>query len=176
MLDCETTKGKEAIAKENDVKNILANKLNIKITTPQNKDNHDDGLIYRGEKLIGLCEIKTRTFWSRDAQTPFKLDRFLSDKLGYMITGSKLDWLQKQSKKNNIYSYIFLNIPHDKCIVKFRVTDKAGKFFIKYKIKNSKTYYSTNDYKGKTYRDNAYIPHDGNEEHIEIIKYGLPPA
>lgn len=172
MLDCETPKGKEAIAKEVDVKNILAEKLNIKITTPQDKANHDDGLIYREDKLIGVCEIKTRTYWSRDAKTPFKLERFLSDYRGYMITGWKLDWLQKQSEKNNIYSYIFLNIPHDKCIVKFRVTNKVGEFFIKYKIENSESYYSVNDSKGKTWRDNAFIPFKGNERHIETINYG----
>ena len=78
-----------------------------------------------------------------------------------------------QSKKYNIYSYIFLNIPHDESIVKFRVTRQSGDFFIKYNTKNSTTYYSANDYKGKTQRLNAYIPYKGNEKHIEIIKYGL---
>ena len=104
MLDCETPKGQEAIAQELDVKNILAEKLGVKITTPQNKTKHDDGFIYREEKLIGVCEIKTRDYWSRDAKTPFTLERFLSDGRGYMITGWKLEWLQKQSKNNNIYS------------------------------------------------------------------------
>jgi hypothetical protein len=172
MLDCETTKGKEAIIKELNVKDILAKKLNIKITQPENKTSHDDGFIYRNGKLHGVCEIKTRTYWSRDAKTPFTLEKFTSDPEGYLITGWKLKWLKERSIKNKIYSYIFLNIPHDKCIVKFRVTDTTGKFYIDYNVQNSKTYYSVNDYKGKTRRENAFIPHKGNEEHIEVIKYG----
>ena len=174
MLDCQTPTGKKFITHEANVKNILCDKLNIRIDQPDLLTSHDDGFIYKGQQLIGVCEIKTRPYWSRDKKTPFTLKRFLNDGDGYLITAWKLTWLRDQSKKNNIYSYIFLNIPHDESIVKFRVTRQSGDFFIKYNTKNSTTYYSANDYKGKTQRLNAYIPYKENEKHIEIIKYGLP--
>ena len=175
MLDCNTTEGKKFIKKENETRNILQNFYKDKLLTikkPTDKAHTDDGMMYMNSKLHGVCEIKTRPHWNRKRREPFTLERFLNDRKGYLITEWKLTGLQKVSKENLIWSYIFLNIPYEKRIVKFRVTDRDGNFFIKYNSDFTETYYSSNDYKGKVFRDNAYIPYKGNEEHIEWFNYG----
>ena len=58
--------------------------------------------MYRGDKIVGVCEIKSREFFSRDRGSDFTLKAL--KKGGYLITADKLDHLRKQSIKNKVYS------------------------------------------------------------------------
>ena len=170
MLDCETPEGQKAIAREEFVKDFFAKKENVTIKTPKYKANNDDGLMYRGGKLMGVCEIKSRIHWGRDAKTPFT---YATLKEGsYLITESKLAHLQQMSRKHKVNSYILLDIPHDKCILTFRVTDRHGNFLIKYESQRTSTYNTVNDYKGKVKRMNAFISIRDNKRHIKLFNYG----
>jgi hypothetical protein len=45
-------------------------------------------------------------------------------------------------------------------VASIKVTDKKGNFLINFEKRFSKTKYSSNDYKGDTFRDNAFIKYD----------------
>ena len=176
MLDCETSEGRKAIVREDFVKEYFAERENVIIKKPRNKASYDDGLMYRKghptkpDGLMGVCEIKSRVHWGRDAKTPFTLDKLMT--ASYLITESKLYHLRRMSREHNVNSYILLHIPHDKCILSFRVTDRNGEFLIRHKAQRTNTYNTVNDYKGKVNRVNAFIPMQENRRQLKLFKYG----
>ena len=170
-LDCRTKRGKERIAAESEARNILAKKFDIEIAKPKDDSSEDDGFIYKNGKLIGVCEIKTRVFYNSRIKSPFTLNRFKEDKDGYLISYNKIEQLKKQTLLNQIHSYIFVNIPHDKVIVKIHLLNEKGEFHVSHSIDHRKTRKTINNKDFKLCKV-ALIPYEGNKDHIEIIKYG----
>ena len=84
---------------------------------------------------------------------PVKKERLL-------ITAEKLDILKSNSISKGVTSYIFLKIPHENKIAGIKVTDSQGNFLIDFKRSVTKTKYSSNDYKGDTLRENAFIKYN----------------
>jgi hypothetical protein len=158
QLDCETPVGKQFIKDQHDVESLIERRYNVTVKTKTNKIEKYDADIYRNDSLVGVCEIKTRPFWNRKDKTPFTLD--LLKRNGYLITAEKLDILQIKSLNEGVISCIFVKIPHENTVASIKVTDKKGNFLINFEKRFSKTKYSSNDYKGDTFRDNAFIKYD----------------
>ena len=159
MLDCETPVGKKFIKHQHDVEFLVGKHYDVTVKTKHSKIEKYDADIYdEDNKLVGVCEIKTRPYWNRQDKTPFTLD--LLKKNGYLITAEKLDILKSNSTSKGVTSYIFLKIPHENKIAGIKVTDSQGNFLIDFKRSVTKTKYSSNDYKGDTLRENAYIKYN----------------
>lgn len=168
-LDCESEKGKLHMREEDEVRKRICDIYKVSFTKPDEKTNPDDGFIYKDGKLIAVAEVKNRTYWSRDEKSLFTFQNLKDDSEGYMITASKLYNLKKNSKIHKINSYIFLGIPNEKLILRIAIADKDGNFLIKFKEKESKTYYSCNNQKGKVNRVNAYIQYEENKSKFKEI-------
>ena len=87
----------------------------------------------------------------------------------YLITKTKIDNLRKISLKKLIPSFIFLNLPSEKKIVRFKITDGEGKWTIPVESRMTRTMYSCNDYKGTTERENVFLPL--NSDAVMVVSY-----
>ena len=167
-LDRYTKEGQKFIGKERETAKLVSKHYGIDISFTKFDAEKFDAFMYSKEKMVGVMEIKTRPFFNRKLKTPCTLD--LLRREGYLITAEKLDILQDQSLKNEVTSYIFVNLPNDRKILCFKVTNSKGVFFFDYERRISRTAYSCNDYKGDTDRVNAFIPIAGNK-HFEFFSY-----
>ena len=156
-LDCHTPKGKTYIQKQHETGLLIESffpGIKVKHTT-YDAEKHDSYL-YKDDKLVGVCEIKSRDFFSRDRKSDFTLARL--KKGGYLITADKLDNLQKQSLENKINSYVFVNALRDQKLLCFKISNPNGDFICNFTRDRTVTMNTCNDYKGTVKRINAFIP------------------
>ena len=169
-LDCHTPEGQKWIRKQYETNAILEEHYDVEIKPSKEDDCPNDGWIYKGDKLFGVCEIKSRNFWSRPKKIPYTLDKLYSNG-SYLVTAEKLHLLKEISQIKDINSYLFVNLVNSNCILEFKITDDFfGEFLFEFAEENSRTRYSSNDYKGDTIRKNAYLP-IYNNPYFKIIKY-----
>ena len=160
-LDRYTTEGQKFIDKEKETAALVADHYAVDIQFATFDAEKFDAYIYKMPNIVsGICEIKTRPYFNRKLKIPCTLDKLTKE--GYLITAEKLYILQAQSRIYNVYSYIFVNLPHDKKILCFKVCDKEGEFLMDFKTDWTPTLYSCNDYKGDTTRLNAFLPIKNN--------------
>ena len=160
-LDCDTPKGKSFIKSQNMTMKIIERTYRgIKLKKTKDKAEKFDAYIHKDGGLYGVCEIKTRPYYSKKQEQPCTFD--LLKQNDYLITAEKLKVLQNQSKKFKIKSYIFVNLPFENKVVQIKITDENGEFLVKYEIKKSTTYATCNEEKGEVERINAYIKYDEN--------------
>jgi len=160
-LDCHTEQGKTFINKQKETGTLIESRFNVNVEHVKYDAEKFDAYIYKNNKLIGVCEIKTRPYFNRKRKTPCTLS--LLKREGYLITAEKLDILQEQSIKHGVTSYIFVNLPLDGKILCFKICNPKGEFLFNFKKKETLTRYSCNDYKGDTVRLNAFLPIMENE-------------
>ena len=68
-LDCHTPKGKTYIQKQHETGLLIESFFGVKVKhTTYDAEKHDSYL-YKGDKLVGVCEIKSRDFLSRDGKS-----------------------------------------------------------------------------------------------------------
>ena len=155
-LDCHTPKGKTYIQKQHETGLLIESFFGVKVKhTTYDAEKHDSYL-YKDDKLIGVCEIKSRDFFSRDGKSDFTLAQL--KKGGYLITADKLDNLQKQSLENKINSYVFVNALRDRKLLCFKISNPNGDFICNFTRDRTVTMNTCNDYKGTVKRINAFIP------------------
>jgi len=164
-LDCNTIEGKKFIRSQRETGFLIEKLLNMQVKHTTDDAEKFDCYMYSNHdsSLMGVAEIKTRPFWSRQYQTPCTLDKIKWD--GYLITAEKLDILSAQSRKRRVSSFIFVNLPNDspKKILSFEVSKADGKFLFNFYRKVTTTRYSCNDFKGNVNRSNAFLPIRGNK-------------
>tara|TARA_Y100000361_G_C11101028_1_gene311935 strand:+ start:252 stop:761 length:510 start_codon:yes stop_codon:yes gene_type:complete len=160
-LDRYTTEGKKFISKEKQTGRLIESHYGIRAVHTTYDAEKFDVFMHKGNELVGVAEIKTRPYFNRALKTPCTLQK-LRDK-GYLITAEKLDVLRSNSRMYNVYGYIFVNLPNDKKVLCFKVSDKEGNFLFDYDKRTTKTKYSCNDHKGDTKRLNAFLPIKNNK-------------
>lgn len=155
-LDCHTPKGKTYIQKQHETGLLIESFFGVKVKhTTYDAEKHDSYL-YKDDKLIGVCEIKSRDFFSRDGKSDFTLAKL--KKGGYLITADKLDNLQEQSLEKKINSYVFVNALRDQKLLCFKISNPNGDFICNFTRDRTVTMNTCNDYKGTVKRVNAFIP------------------
>lgn len=170
-LDCQTKQGRKFIAAQYDTTNILKNLFkNFDFLHTSEDSQEEDCYIYYNKKLSGVAEIKCRPYINRRDKIPYKLEtikqRYNNE---YLITKTKIDNLRSISLAKKIPSFVFLNLPSEKKIVRFKITDDSGKWTIPIQSRMTRTMYSCNDYKGTTERENAFLPL--NSDAVKVINY-----
>jgi hypothetical protein len=163
-LDCNTPKGKKFIQSQKET-GFLIERFLPPARVEHTSDDAERFDCYidsdRDSSLIGVGEIKTRPFFSREHQTICTLEKLKYG--GYLITAEKLDILSDESKKHGVTSYIFVNLPNDRKLLVFKISKSNGEFFFDFKRQMTTTKYSCNDFKGDTVRENAFLPIIGNK-------------
>jgi len=167
-LDCHTKQGKSFIEKQKETGALIEAYFGVSVEHVKYDAEKFDAYIYKNNKLVSVCEIKTRPFFNRKRKTPCTLD--LLKKEGYLITAEKLDVLREQSIKLGVRTFVFVNLPLDNKILCFKITDRSGSFVIDFERERTRTRYSCNDYKGDTIRENAFVPIEGNK-HFKSFDY-----
>ena len=155
-LDCHTPKGKTYIQKQHETGLLIESFFNIKIKHATYDAEKHDSLMYKDGKLVGVCEIKSRDFFSRDGKSDFTLARLKNG--GYLITADKLDHLQAQSREKKVTSYVFVNALRDHKLLCFKIANPNGDFICNFTRDRTVTKNTCNDYKGNVKRVNAFIP------------------
>ena len=170
-LDCHTAKGRKFIDAQYDTTDILKRLYPSLIFVHSTNDSQaEDCYIYHNKKLSGVAEIKCRPYINRRDKVPYKLETIKSRYNNeYLITKTKIDNLRAISLKKLIPSFIFLNLPSEKKIVRFKITDANGNFVTPIQSRFTRTMYSCNDYKGTTERENAFLPLDN--ETVMVLNY-----
>ena len=170
-LDCHTERGRKFIDAQYDTTNILKKLYPSLIFIHSKNDSQaEDCYIYHNKKLSGVAEIKCRPYINRRDKVPYLLETIKSRYNNeYLITKTKIDNLREISLKKLIPSFIFLNLPSEKKIVRFKITDNKGKWTIPVQSRMTRTMYSCNDYKGTTERENAFLPLDSDA--VMVVSY-----
>lgn len=166
-LDCNTKKGQKFIESQRETGWLIERLFHVVVKHTADDAEKFDCHIYRGG-LIGLGEIKTRPYFNRKLKTACTLDRLRRE--GYLITAEKLDILREHSIKSRVTSYLFVNLPNDRKLLVFKISNGRGSFFTNFERRRTTTKYSCNDYKGDTIRENAFIPIEGNK-HFKSYDY-----
>jgi len=155
-LDCHTPKGKTYIQKQHETGLLVESFFGVKVKhTTYDAEKHDSYL-YKDDKLVGVCEIKSRDFLNRDEKSDFTLKAI--ERGGYLITADKLDHLQEQSLDKKINSYVFVNALRDQKLLCFKIANPNGDFVCNFTRDRTPTKNTCNDYKGTVRRINAFIP------------------
>ena len=170
-LDCYTARGRKFIDAQYDTTDILKRLYPSLIFVHSTNDSQaEDCYIYHDKKLSGVAEIKCRPYINRRDKVPYKLETIKSRYNNeYLITKTKIDNLHSISCIKYIPSFIFLNLPSEKKIVRFKITDAKGNFVIPVHSRTTRTMYSCNDYKGTTERENAFLSLDN--ENVMLLSY-----
>ena len=172
-LDCHTPKGKTYIQKQHETGLLIESFFGVKVKhTTYDAEKHDSYL-YKDDKLVGVCEIKSRDFFSRDGKSDFTLAKL--KKGGYLITADKLDHLQEQSLEKKINSYVFVNALRDHKLLCFKIANPNGDFICNFTRDRTVTKNTCNDYKGTVKRINAFIPVVNNPsfKYFNLVSDGL---
>jgi len=155
-LDCHTPKGKTYMQKQHETGELIESFFKVKVKhTTYDAEKHDS-YMYKNGDMVGVCEIKSRDFFSREGGTDFTLQALKSG--GYLITADKLDHLREQSVKNKVYSYVFVNALRDNKLLCFKIANPEGVFICNFNRARTTTKNTCNDYKGNARRVNAFIP------------------
>lgn len=169
-LDCNTEEGRKHIKKQDWILKVIEkNKKGVKCIPTEEQDCGFDAYIYKNKILSAVIEIKNRPYINRSKKTPATL-KSLEQYGTYLITAEKLDILRKESRKNKCKSFVVVNLPNDSKILFFQITDWRGRFVMDFERKTTKTFYSSNNYKGKVDRENAFIPIKNNK-YLTISNY-----
>lgn len=171
-LDCDTVEGQKHIARQNWIlKFIEKNGDKIKCVPTEDKICGFDAFVYKDDILSSVIEIKNRPYINR-AQKNYATLRALQQFGTYLITAEKLDVLQRISRQKRCKSFVVVNLPNDspRKLLFFQITDWKGRFVIDFERKTSRTYYSSNDWKGKIDRVNAFIPINNNQ-FLKVMSY-----
>ena len=91
-LDCHTKEGKTFISRQKETGTLIESRFSVNVEHVKYDAEKFDAYIYKNNKLIGVCEIKTRPYFNRKRKTPCTLS--LLKREGYLITAEKLDILQ----------------------------------------------------------------------------------
>lgn len=172
QFDCDTHEGKKHILKQNWIfKFIEKNGKNIKCEPTQDKSCRFDAFVYKNGFLSSIIEIKNRPYLNREDKQLATLESLYRLRT-YLITLEKLEVLQRASRFYDCKSYVVVNLPNDnpRRVLFFQITDETGEYVIDFETKISKTFYSSNDYKGKVNRKNAFIPLHNNK-FLTIMDY-----
>jgi len=174
-LDCLTPVGKKFIEKQKETGFIIENLLNVNVIHTEDDAEEFDCFLYdwgsssHDSELMGVGEIKVRLEFSRDRKEICTLKKL--KKWGtYLISATKPDTLQKQSLIHKVPSYLFVNLPNDRKLLVFKMTDKNGIFFFKFEKEWRRTRFSSNDYKGDKFELCAMLPIVGNK-HFKSFDY-----
>ena len=170
-LDCQTKQGRKFIAAQHETTNILKKLYPSLDFIHSTKDTQaEDCWIYNHKKLFGVAEIKCRPYVNRRDKIPYKLE-IIKNNYGnkYLITKTKIDNLREISLIKQIPSFVFLNLPSEKKIVSFKITDDKGAWTIPVESRKTRTMYSCNDHKGTVERENAFLPLDSPS--VKIVSY-----
>lgn len=171
-LDCLTPVGKKFIKHQIETGYLIEKLFNVSVKHTEDDAAEFDCFIYspaqtwelksRHDELTGVGEIKTRLYFNRKLKTICTLNK-LEEKGTYLIDAAKLDVLQEQSRIHKVTSYIFVNLPNDKKLLVFKITDKNGKFLFEFERDWQRTKFSSNDYKGDKNALCAFLPIVGNK-------------
>lgn len=171
-LDCDTKEGQKHIHRQNWIfKFIEKNGKDIRCIPTEDKTCGFDAFIYKDEILSSVVEIKNRPYLNRTNKQVATLSTL--EKYGtYLITAQKLEVLKRASRQYCCKSYVVVNLPNDnpRRVLFFQITDYKGRYVIDFEKKVSRTFYSSNDYKGKIDRENAFIPLKNNK-FLKILNY-----
>ena len=170
-LDCHTTRGRTFIDAQHKTTNILKKLYpNLDFIHSKKDTQAEDCWIYNHKKLFGVAEIKCREYINRRNKIPYKLEIIKNNYDNeYLITKTKIDNLREISLVKQIPSFVFLNLPSEKKIVSFKITDSKGEWAIPFESRKTRTMYSCNDHKGTTERENAFLPLDSDA--VKIVSY-----
>lgn len=171
-LDCDTKEGKKHIQKQNWILRFIEkNSEGVKCTPTGEKICGFDAYVFKNKILHSIIEIKNRPYINR-ANREFATLEKLKELGTYLITAEKLDVLKAVSKKHKCKSFVVVNLPNDtpRRVLFFQITDWKGRFVIDFSRKTSQTFYSSNDYKGRIERVNAFIPINNNN-FLNIVNY-----
>jgi hypothetical protein len=170
-LDCHTKRGRKFIVAQHDTTKILKRIFpSLIFVHSANATQAEDCYIYCNKKLSGVAEIKCREYINRRTQLPYKLDTIRKQYDNeYLITKTKIDNLRMISEQRKIPSFIFLNLPSEKKIVRFKITNANGDLVMPIQSRTTRTMYSCNNYKGTTERENAFLPIDN--KNVMLISY-----
>jgi len=172
-LDCHTPKGKTYIQKQHETGLLIESFFGVEVKhTTYDAEKHDSYL-YKGDKLVGVCEIKSRDFLSRDGKSDFTLNAIKRG--GYLITADKLDHLREQSLEKKVTSYVFVNALRDHKLLCFKIANPNGDFICNFDRNRTVTKNTCNDYKGEVKRINAFIPVVNNPsfKYFNLVSDGL---
>ncbi len=161
-LDCLTPVGKKFIKHQIETGYLIEKIWDVTVKHTEDDAAEFDCYIYSNKELVGVGEIKTRPLFNRKLKTICTLKK-LEEKGTYLIDAAKLDVLQEQSRKNKVTSYIFVNLPNDKKLLVFKITNKKGEFLFEFVRDWQKTKFSSNDYKGDKNALCAFLPIVGNK-------------
>lgn len=170
-LDCLTPVGKKFIESQIETGFIIEKLFNVSVKHTEDDAAEFDCYLHSNHdsKLNGVGEIKTRPFFNRKLKTICTLKK-LQEKGTYLIDAAKLDVLQEQSRKHKVTSYIFVNLPNDKKLLVFKITNKKGEFLFEFEKDWQRTKFSSNDYKGDKNALCAFLPIVGNK-HFKSFDY-----
>ena len=63
-LDCHTEQGKTFINKQKETGTLIESRFNVNVEHVKYDAEKFDAYIYKNNKLIGVCEIKTRPYFN----------------------------------------------------------------------------------------------------------------
>jgi hypothetical protein len=149
MLDSKTPKGVPYIESEEIVAKAVCEKMRCDQLHMASDDTHVDRLLFRGQDLVAVAEIKSREM-SMD-----ELENFGS----YLISKSKLDVGHSLAALMGVPYMLFVRLIKDDVIVFWKVCDEYGKTLINFTVENTRTKANVNG--GSVVRENAYIQLDG---------------
>lgn len=169
MLDSQTKVGRQNILKQNWVLEYLKKEEGIDYIPTEKKNDVYDAEVFRAEKLIYLIEIKNRSYINRAAKEKATLKR-LSELGTYLVSYSKLTDLRDRAKEKGCSSVLCVNLPHDNKIMMFEISNSIGDFLFEFKIEKTETFRSCNNFRGKVFRENAFLPINNNP-FLKIYSY-----
>lgn len=161
MLDSHTKIGRQNIQQQFWVLEYLKQEHGVDYKPTEKQNEVYDAEVFIGEKLDYIIEIKNRSYINRAAKEKASLSR-LSELGSYLITYDKLISLRDKAKEKGCRSILCVNLPFDKKIMMFEISNNNGDFLFDFPVEESRTFKSCNSFRGKVLRKNAFLPINNN--------------